>query len=337
MSHNFPLESCFQTRGLLSHEPRLSWAIDAVARACELTRGLQDSLGLAQQTKSDLSPVTVADYAVQALISHDLGLAQPLLELVAEEDDALLVGSSGMLEAISQVLTGWMPDVSHKLLRQLLQRSHRSGQGFWTLDPIDGTKGFLRGANYAIALAWIENGEPVLGVLGCPRLKLSSFSPPGVLVASRRGAGAWARPLDRHQAWRRLTCSTETRLSKARLLHSFEPNHTDLDEIARLRCRLHLEDPGLGIDSQAKYVMLAAGDGELMVRLLNPSQPDYQERIWDHAAGQVILEEAGGIVSDLKGYPLDYSRGRTLAANQGVLACSSQSLHQKALQALACV
>lgn len=316
--------------------PRLTWAIDAVARACELTSKLQGQLHLVQQMKSDLSPVTVADYAAQALIAHDLALAQPELELVAEEDDSMLMGSPGMLDAISEALQGWIPGLSHKLLRRLLERSrHHNEKGFWALDPVDGTKGFLRNANYAIALAWIENGQPLLGVLGCPRLELCKFPSTGVLVASRRGVGAWGRPLDSAQAWCRLVCNDSVKLSQARLLHSFEPGHTDLDEISRLRTRLGLENPSVGIDSQAKYVMLAAGEGELMVRLLNDAQPDYRERIWDHAAGQVILEEAGGVVSDLQGHPLDFGQGRTLAQNQGLLASASQSLHQEALAALA--
>ena len=42
--------------------------------------------------------------------------------------------------------------------------------GFWTLDPVDGTKGFLRNQQYAIALAYIERGTPVVGVMGCPNL-----------------------------------------------------------------------------------------------------------------------------------------------------------------------
>ena len=87
------------------------------------------------------------------------------------------------------------------------------------------------------------------------------------------------------------------------------------------------------MDSQAKYMVLAAGKAELYLRFLSPRQPDYKEKIWDQAAGSLIVEEAGGKVSDLYGLPLDFTTGRTLRSNRGVLA-SNKILHQAALNAL---
>ena len=55
------------------------------------------------------------------------------------------------------------------------------------------------------------------------------------------------------------------------------------------------------MDSQAKYAVLAAGGGDVNLRLLSPSRPDYREKIWDQAAGSIVVEEAGGRVSDLNG------------------------------------
>jgi 3'(2'), 5'-bisphosphate nucleotidase len=69
---------------------------------------------------------------------------------------------------------------------------------YWTLDPIDGTKGFLRGDQYAIALALVEHGEVVLGVLGCPNLPNPDGSRGAIFAAgdgtSRAGT---ARPPSR--------------------------------------------------------------------------------------------------------------------------------------------
>jgi 3'(2'), 5'-bisphosphate nucleotidase len=88
------------------------------------------------------------------------------------------------------------------------------------------------------------------------------------------------------------------------------------------------------MDSQAKYAILAAGGGEASVRLLSPDQPDYKEKIWDQAAGALIVEEAGGRITDLSGKPFDFSAGRLLLHNRGVL-CSNGLLHPVFLQALA--
>jgi 3'(2'), 5'-bisphosphate nucleotidase len=87
------------------------------------------------------------------------------------------------------------------------------------------------------------------------------------------------------------------------------------------------------MDSQAKYAVLAAGVGDILVRLISPSRPDYRERIWDQAAGMIVVTEAGGRVTDLDGRPLDFSHGRTLAKNRGILATNGH-LHDVVLAGL---
>jgi 3'(2'), 5'-bisphosphate nucleotidase len=87
------------------------------------------------------------------------------------------------------------------------------------------------------------------------------------------------------------------------------------------------------MDSQAKYAVLAAGKGDLMLRLLSPAKPNYREKIWDQAAGSLVVEEAGGRITDLCGERLDFTVGRTLDNNRGILA-SNGHLHLAALEAL---
>jgi 3'(2'), 5'-bisphosphate nucleotidase len=72
---------------------------------------------------------------------------------------------------------------------------------------------------------------------------------------------------------------------------------------------------------------------ELLFRLISPKSPDYEEKIWDQAAGALIVEEAGGKISDLDGKALDFTQGRTLNNNRGVLA-SNEILHEDALEAI---
>jgi len=131
----------------------------------------------------------------------------------------------------------------------------------------------------------------------------------------------------------RLQVSARNDSSEARLLRSFEAGHTNTDQMDEVARALRVQAPPVAMDSQAKYALLAAGAGDLLFRLLSPKQPDYQERIWDQAAGSLVVEEAGGRISDLDGRPLDFTAGRTLARNRGVLA-SNGCLHEAALQAL---
>jgi 3'(2'), 5'-bisphosphate nucleotidase len=88
------------------------------------------------------------------------------------------------------------------------------------------------------------------------------------------------------------------------------------------------------MDSQAKYGIVARGDAALYLRLPSPKSPDYRENIWDHAAGSLIVEEAGGRVTDMYGQPLDFASGRKMLHNRGVIV-SNGLLHTAVIEALA--
>jgi 3'(2'), 5'-bisphosphate nucleotidase len=85
------------------------------------------------------------------------------------------------------------------------------------------------------------------------------------------------------------------------------------------------------MDSQCKYGLVARGDASLYLRI--PAQNFYVEAIWDHAAGSIIVEEAGGRVTDLQGKVLDFSTGRKLAKNRGIIATNGQ-FHDQVLEAV---
>jgi len=72
------------------------------------------------------------------------------------------------------------------------------------------------------------------------------------------------------------------------------------------------------MDSQCKYASIARGDASIYLRL--PTKKGYEEKIWDHASGWLLVHEAGGKVTDVNGKELDFSIGRTLKANSGVIA-----------------
>jgi 3'(2'), 5'-bisphosphate nucleotidase len=133
--------------------------------------------------------------------------------------------------------------------------------------------------------------------------------------------------------WKQLHVSTRSNPAEARLLRSFESGHTNVDQIDLFAQALGIQANPVLMDSQAKYAVLAAGAGDLLLRLLSASKPDYKEKIWDQAAGSLVLQEAGGCISDLNGKPLDFTTGRSLLHNRGILA-SNGTLHAPALIAL---
>jgi len=319
---------------------RIQVALDAVRNAARLMRTIQRETVVSSLTKGDKSPVTIADFSSQALIAHMLSNAFPKIPLVAEETSAALRVPEGadLLAQVTKYVKTVLPEATPDLVCNWIDLgSAEPGQQFWVLDPIDGTKGYLRGDQYAVALALVEDGVAQIGALGCPNLT-DAITPdtegPGSVILGARGQGTWVTSMDGNSdGWRQLQVSIRADGSQARLLRSFESGHTNVSQIDLLADELGVQVEPVRMDSQAKYAVLAAGGGEAIVRLLSPKQPDYREKIWDQAAGSLILEEAGGRISDLDGKPLDFNQGRILVDNRGVLA-SNGHLHEVLLKGL---
>jgi 3'(2'), 5'-bisphosphate nucleotidase len=319
--------------------PEIQFAMDAVRQASLLVRQVQVELVSPALTKDDRSPVTVADFTSQALIGYLLSHAFPCDPLVAEEDSSALrnPSSTRTLDQVTHFVRHAVPgSTSEEICSWIDHARVDTAPRFWTLDPIDGTKGFLRGDQYVVALALVVNGWVEVGALGCPNLTAAcqpDLHGEGSLVIAARGQGTWTTSLASPGSFERLTVSAQKDPSQARILRSFESGHTNVDQTDSFARILEVQAEPVRMDSQAKYAVLAAGRGELYLRLLSPSKPDYHEKIWDQAAGSLILDEAGGRISDLHGKPLDFTAGRELLQNRGVLASNSR-LHQTALQAL---
>jgi len=312
------------------------FAIDAVRSAAMLLRAIQDDPRMSAVAKEDLSPVTAADYAAQALIVARLNETFPEDGLLAEEQGSALRRAPASLgQRVLDHVRRARPQATHEqVLRWLACRVSGAGRRWWALDPLDGTKGFLRGGQYAVALALIEAGHVLVAALGCPRWSPKGEEPGRLLIAAR-GEGAWQVRLEGGEL-SPLSVSGEHRPQHARLLFSFEPDHTDEAKMAGILSALGSGEPPLRMDSQVKYAALAAGEGELVIRLPPAARPDRRDWIWDHAAGSLIVEEAGGAVSDLRGRPLTITDQPRLPDNWGILA-TNRHLHAAALAAIEAV
>ena len=322
---NFPFSASAEAR----------FAADAAQRAGLLTARLQRALPPAL-TKDDRSPVTVADFAAQAVVAGLLASSFPQASLVAEERaDALRNNTHAALTTqVVEAVRTVFPNVTTEEVLAWIDRGGASpSHHFWVLDPIDGTKGFLRGSQFAIALALVENGEVNIGALACPNLPWPQGTGRGVLALATRGGGAWWASLADTTEWRPLQVSSESRAEHLRLLRSYESAHTHAQVLETLINTVGSRAAPIRMDSQAKYAVLASGGAEVYMRVPSPSQPDYKEKIWDQAAGALIVEEAGGRVTDLDGHPLDFSTGRRLENNRGILATNGK-LHATILNAL---
>ncbi|HPO12593.1 MAG TPA: 3'(2'),5'-bisphosphate nucleotidase [Candidatus Hydrogenedentes bacterium] len=320
--------------------PDVRFAVDVVQQAARLCRRIQTGMAMLGLTKSDFSPVTVADYAVQAFVGHALAGHDPEAVLVGEEKADALREDTGqkVLDVVTQFVGKMIEDASSDNVLTWIDRGGAEPTNrYWTLDPVDGTKGYLRGGQYAVALALLEHGEVKLGVLGCPNL--GEHCAPvscgaGAILVGQRGEGSAYAMMDMDPLeFMPLHVSDCRDASQARVLRSFESSHTNADDTNAIAQRLGISAEPVLMDSLAKFAVLAAGGGEMMFRFPPQDRPGYQEKIWDNAAGAVILEEAGGRVTDIWGKPLDFTTGRRLTNNSGIFA-SNGWLHEAGVNAI---
>jgi 3'(2'), 5'-bisphosphate nucleotidase len=307
-------------------------AIAALQSASRLCRAVQDQMGcqtgLFPFHKLDESPVTVADFGAQAIINRTIAASFPEDRIVAEETAAELERDEDRLVTVTRWVRSEVPPASAAEVCTWMDAGQgEAGDRFWTVDPIDGTKGFLRGNQYAIAIALIFGKSVQLGALACPSLCLFDW-PPGVLFIAERGQGAEVMSLVTGEV---RSLPPETRIQ--RLTESVEAGHGDPELQTQIAAAIGFSQPPLKMDSQVKYGALAAGLATLYMRLPWVAKPDYRENIWDHAAGAILVEECGGRVSDRYGRPLDFSQGQKIPGNAGIIA-SCGLAHDQVMDAI---
>lgn len=362
----------------------LDLAVRIVHMACSLCQKVQQSLVSAASghvlAKDDDSPVTIADWSVQATVSWLLSefLEGWSVSIVAEEDVQTLSKpeAASLLSAVVNTVNECLAEAPKYGLQcpkkvlgtsQILEAISRCNSTggptgrHWVLDPVDGTLGFVRGDQYAVALGLIEDGKLVLGVLGCPNYpmkkellnynhqcnQIKPTSPPssdiwqkGCVMYARRGTGqAWMQPLihgDTKFEWPNsatlLQASPVDDPSQATFCEPVEKANSNHLFTEGLASSIGLKNRPMRVHSMVKYAAIARGDAEVYIKF---ARSGYKEKIWDHAAGVVIVEEAGGVVTDAGGRPLDFSRGLYLEGlDRGIVACSGPILHDKIIGAV---
>lgn len=344
------------------YSKELNVALLAVQRATLLTKSVFHHNAKGTLNKSDASPVTIGDFGAQALIISALQHNFPNDEIVAEEEakdlrenETLrqtvweLVRSVTLSDSSAEETLGASITSSEAMLDLIDTGGSKGGNKgrIWAIDPIDGTKGFLRGGQYAVCLGLMVDGDVKVGVLGCPNLPVSDSEPlkegigadasdeegKGVLFSAVQGKGANSRPLGkgRLEGEKSIEMKAVDNIADATFCESVEAAHSNQSDSSRIAQKLGITKPSVRMDSQAKYGSIARGAGDLYLRL--PVRKDYVEKIWDHAAGDLIVREAGGEVTDVEGRRLDFSHGRTLLENKGVVA-APRNVHKKVLEAV---
>lgn len=171
------------------------------------------------------------------------------------------------------------------------------GEWYWLIDPLDGTRGFVEGReSFTVNIALIQGDAPVAGVVTAPATQVSWRSGPP-------GAGAFRRRFG--EPWQSIRVRERPASPMALLSHSMT------DEEARRLASRHGCVQWQGTDSSLKFCLIAEGRFDAYPRTGPTSE-------WDTAAGQAVLEAAGGRVMSEDGRPLRYGKPRY--ANGGFVA-----------------
>ncbi|KAG8099681.1 hypothetical protein GUJ93_ZPchr0013g35967 [Zizania palustris] len=328
-----------------AYHRELAAAAAAVERACRLCVDVRRTLLSGDKKileKNDQTPVTVADFGVQALISLELQRSFPTIPLVAEEDSASVRSNNVLVESISSAVADNVSHVDSSLTHdEVLRAIDRGGKDvvssstYWVLDPIDGTQGFLRGDDtlYLVGLALLVNGKAVVGVMGCPNWandtiadgKVGSSSSPldrGILTVAHVGCGTWSRRLSMVQlpmvqdTWNRCLVDSCPDIHKARFCLSDNQTWNMIPLSVLFNSTMdesnHRDENEILISyvhsgSLCKYLTVASGRASVFVLKARTKTL----KSWDHAVGVICVEEAGGQVSDWSGKPLDLAADLT--------------------------
>ncbi|RSM03125.1 hypothetical protein CDV31_010609 [Fusarium ambrosium] len=234
----------------------------AVLRASILTKRVQSTVH--EISKDDNSPVTIADFAAQALLIGAIRAAFPNDALLGEEDSAALRADKELREKVYELVSS-ATDVLDPLARGRALPKPKSVQEMldlidlggcerggnkgrvWIMDPIDGTAAFLKGQQYAVSLALIEDGKEVIGVLGCPNIsaEMTRVSEEdvdqklGTMLTAVRGRGSTTRIM------------TQSGLSAASPLNLLKPFSSE---------NLHIVDCTASMSSRHDLVAKLADD-----------------------------------------------------------------------------
>jgi 3'(2'), 5'-bisphosphate nucleotidase len=182
----------------------------------------------------------------------------------------------------------------------------------WIVDPLDGTREYLsRNGEFSVMIGLAEAGRPVLGVVYLPVH--------GLLYAAAAGAGAWS---ERGGVRRPLRCMAP-KLDALRLVGS--RSHAD-PMVARVCDALGIDDIRPSGSVGIKCALIAEGERDLYIHPV----PYLKE--WDTCAPEVVLREAGGVVTDCRGAPLEYNKANA-SQPHGIVACPRE-IHAHVMQTI---
>ncbi|OAA69887.1 myo-inositol-1(or 4)-monophosphatase [Cordyceps fumosorosea ARSEF 2679] len=338
-----------------NYRKELEIAFDVLQKASSLSQTVVSAQDKAGIEKDDLSPVTVADFAVQGLLAATFKEAFPDDNFVGEEDAGHLRANEALLERVWELLSTVprdgltkVPDSKEALcnLVDLCGSGVPETRRTWVFDPIDGTRTYMMGQVYAINIALLVDGQQMLSAVGAPNTSVNARRPlnnpdvdptdGGCIAFAVKGRGAYVRPMHDRAA----AATPPRRLPKLPAVRRvqdlrFVTSHDMADSILpgiheKLTARMGIAFPGCDLLPWVlRWTALAMGLGDTTVQVYKARAR--LGKVWDHAGAVLLFEETGGRVTDIDGRPLDWLAGRKFTRNFGFVA-APPDIHAEVLQ-----
>jgi 3'(2'), 5'-bisphosphate nucleotidase len=294
-------------------EKEIHTIVNIIRNAIRITEWFKDE-GFKTYIKQDQSPVTLADFASQIYIISKLKELYPKDSITAEETFSNEINNSTkklILSCYNKLDLSLNPN-----FKEIMNYRGPNSKRRWSIDPIDGTKGYQKGLSYAIGIGLISNQEKKLSIIGVPNYNTNGVA---VFVANKdKGALASYGEND----YIPIKVSETRDVKQSLLCHSL---HYDEPWVMKLANKLGIENY-IQIDSMAKFCMVADSSADLYIK---PMDMD-RSFIWDFLPGELLVREAGGQVTDLKGASPRYIGEKCVITSPGLIV-SNGVIHQDIL------
>ncbi|KAI0006486.1 carbohydrate phosphatase [Xylariaceae sp. FL0662B] len=341
------------------HAREFQVAIGAIQSAAKLSQAVISIEDKGVIEKDDLSPVTVADFAIQALLTATIHHAFPNDKFVGEESSADLKSNPALLDRVWKLLRRLESDEAESLCKlpvsseQMCEMIDWCGFGepggpsagrVWVFDPIDGTKTFVQRQAYAINVALLEGGKQVLSIVGCPTIPVDAKPPVtndtidptgrGSIAFAARGYGTYVRPLigslNEVQIHKINPISEILESKDFRPVSCYNMLDSGVDDVHKLVMdKLGIQSRGCDLLAWVlRWVTLGLGLADMTIWVYK--QRSRTGKIWDHAGAMLLFEEMGGKITDIDGKDIDLSVGRKMTANHGFVA-APRAMHNTVL------
>jgi len=285
--------------------------IEIIKNAIKITEWFKIK-GFQSYIKQDQSPVTLADFASQIYIISKLKNNFPEDSIIAEESFSSEVNLSS-----KKIIYSCYDELNLSLkpnFKDILNYRGPASETRWSIDPIDGTKGYQESLSYAIGIGLISKNEKIFSIIGVPNYSNNQIA----IFYANKGRGARASYGNRE--FNPIKISEKENIKQYTLCHSLhydEPWVMELSKIMGIKTYKQL-------DSMAKFCMIADGSADLYIKPMNETR----SFIWDFLPGHLLVTEAGGIVTDLMGKIPEYVNDKCLISAPGLVVSNGKSHDQ---------